>query len=164
MENVKIKVNTSVEVTRSRIADLICGGMEGGVYGVPGWARALEYIEPPDDVVATYKMGGGGGLALGGSWDTPGEHGEIYSHIHYPMCPFGGGVVLYDCEVDLDNAHSEDAAFKPVLFDYKKVIEGLQVMANTCPHHFGDWMQENDDAVTGSVFVQCAVFGEVMFG
>ncbi|NQY04269.1 MAG: hypothetical protein HRT76_13590 [Halieaceae bacterium] len=158
----EIKITTTV--TRSRVADLICGGMEGGIFGVPSWARTLRYVSPPEVILAAYKKDGTGALALGGDWEKKGESGEIYQHIHYPMCLAGGGVLLYDCDVNEDDAYSSESAFEPVLFDYKRVIHGLGVMSRTEPRHFGDWINENDDAITGSVFVQCAVFGEVTFG
>ena len=48
--------------------------------------------------------------------------------------------------------------------DGKAVREGLQTMADKYPKHMADFMAENDDAITGDVFVQCCIFGEVVFG
>ncbi len=45
-----------------------------------------------------------------------------------------------------------------------KLIKGLKVMANKCPIHFGEIMNEDGDATTGDVFLQCALFGEVIYG
>lgn len=42
--------------------------------------------------------------------------------------------------------------------------KGLQMMAEKYPHHFSCFLTENDDAETGDVFLQCALFGEVVFG
>lgn len=41
---------------------------------------------------------------------------------------------------------------------------GLVIMATKYPAHFADFLAENDDAITGDVFLQCALFGEVVFG
>jgi len=41
---------------------------------------------------------------------------------------------------------------------------GLKVMSEKYPRHFADFLQEQEDATTADVFVQCAVFGEIVFG
>ena len=46
----------------------------------------------------------------------------------------------------------------------EKLIAGLQVMASKYPRHFADVLNENDDAGTGDVFLQCCLFGEIIFG
>lgn len=45
-----------------------------------------------------------------------------------------------------------------------KLIEGLKVLATKYPHHFSDVINESGDATTGDVLVQCALFGEIIFG
>lgn len=42
--------------------------------------------------------------------------------------------------------------------------KGIAVMATKYGRHFGDWMAENDDEVTGDVFLQCVTLGEVTYG
>ena len=42
--------------------------------------------------------------------------------------------------------------------------QGLEIMSRTYPRHFADWLNKNDDAITGDVFLQCALFGEIIFG
>lgn len=41
---------------------------------------------------------------------------------------------------------------------------GLGIMADKYPNHFGDLLSENDDADTHDVLLQCALFGETIFG
>lgn len=48
--------------------------------------------------------------------------------------------------------------------DRAKLESGAQIMAEKYPKHFGDWMNENSDAETGDVFLQCCLFGETIFG
>jgi hypothetical protein len=45
-----------------------------------------------------------------------------------------------------------------------KLKEGLRVMAAKYPHHFKDVIAETGDATTGDVLVQCALFGEIVYG
>lgn len=39
-----------------------------------------------------------------------------------------------------------------------------KLMADKHPHHFADAVSENDDAITGDVFFQLAVMGEIVYG
>jgi hypothetical protein len=165
-----VRVKTTVEVPRERIADLLCCAMEGGI---GYWARAIEYRAPA----------GGGELPrdIGGSWDK----GIFVEHIHYPMCQEDGvGLVLADADFarlieDLDDVdcelsdeeksarreeYAQDAAFPPTLLDWASLQRGLAVMAEKYPHHFADFIEGAEDAETSDVFVQCAVLGGIVFG
>ena len=44
------------------------------------------------------------------------------------------------------------------------VRKGIQVMATNYPTHFVAIIDETDDAETADVFLQCCVFGEVIYG
>jgi hypothetical protein len=50
------------------------------------------------------------------------------------------------------------------VLDAASTQAGLRIMASKCGRHFGNWMDENEDAETGDVFLQCCLFGEVVFG
>ena len=41
---------------------------------------------------------------------------------------------------------------------------GIKLMAEKHPSSFGDWMTENDDAITADVFLQCVVLKDVIYG
>jgi hypothetical protein len=43
------------------------------------------------------------------------------------------------------------------------IKSGLKVMAEKYPHHWQDFVSENDDAITGDVFLQCCLFGEIVY-
>tara|TARA_R100000951_G_scaffold99407_2_gene89741 strand:+ start:144 stop:515 length:372 start_codon:yes stop_codon:yes gene_type:complete len=44
------------------------------------------------------------------------------------------------------------------------IQRGLQVLANKYPERLQEIVQEDADAETADVFLQCALFGEVIFG
>ena len=44
-----------------------------------------------------------------------------------------------------------------------KIKKGLKVMANKYPKHFANFIAEDYDAITGDVFLQCCLFGEVIY-
>lgn len=45
-----------------------------------------------------------------------------------------------------------------------KLKTGLQILADKYPFHFSDILQEEGDATTGDVLVQCALFGDIVYG
>lgn len=46
----------------------------------------------------------------------------------------------------------------------KELELGLDIFAKKHPRHFANWVNENDDAETGDVFLQCVCFGDVVYG
>jgi len=53
---------------------------------------------------------------------------------------------------------------KSYTLSVRKLMKGLAVLAAKYPHHFCDILNENGDATTGDVLVQCALFGEIVYG
>jgi len=41
---------------------------------------------------------------------------------------------------------------------------GLEVLAKKAPHLLGDFLADNEDAITGDAFLQCVVLGDVIYG
>ena len=78
-----------------------------------------------------------------------------YPHIDVPF--IGGFLVLTCTEAGAPGQN-------PRILDFKACVRGLRTMAEKYPQHFSDFMEENDDACTADVWLQCAVFGEVVFG
>lgn len=83
---------------------------------------------------------------------TNGE--EIFKHLDYPLNK-GGQLLIEDLE--------GDATLRGVV-DLPNIEKGLRIMKDKYPRHFDDYMKENEDAITGDVFLQCVCFGEVIFG
>lgn len=75
----------------------------------------------------------------------------------------GKGLVIYDAyEMDSElNDDEEPTKYRLTLDGIKK---GLAKMAKEYPRDFADLVEENDDAITGDIFLQLAVFGEVIYG
>lgn len=81
---------------------------------------------------------------------------EVYFHLHWPLSE-GGNLCIFDRE-----SEEEDREYWTL--DMESIQRGLQVMADKYPRHFGDFLAGNDDADTGDVFLQCCLFGELVFG
>lgn len=58
----------------------------------------------------------------------------------------------------------DDLNPKIYVLDIGKIKRGLTVMAKKEPSHFADFVGGDYDQVTGDVFVQCCLFGEVLYG
>jgi hypothetical protein len=50
------------------------------------------------------------------------------------------------------------------ILDNEAVQLGLQIMAKDYPNHFADLVNETGDATTDDVFLQCCLFGELIYG
>lgn len=100
------------------------------------WARAeLAYTPTEQDMKDSETFGAWAGFA--------------FYMVNHPDFKF----TLTDLE--------EDESYTLTLETLK---EGLKVMATKYSRHFDDFINENDDADTGDVFLQCAVFGDVIYG
>lgn len=76
-----------------------------------------------------------------------------FEHVELPMK--GGSLTVSDIEEDGGKKH---------ILDKEACIRGLKVMAEKYPQHFADWQDENDDATTADVYLQCCLFGELVYG
>jgi hypothetical protein len=80
----------------------------------------------------------------------------------------GKGVVVYDLydedaeDFDGDISTFPETAKHPLTIE--NVKKGLDVMRDKYPRHWADLVEENDDLITGDVWLQCAVFGELVYG
>lgn len=81
------------------------------------------------------------------------ENSKPYSH--EIALNKGGSVQLRD---------TEEGKIIPKLLTLATIKKGLQVMADNYPKHWADFVRENDDATTGDVFLQCCIFGEIIYG
>jgi hypothetical protein len=48
--------------------------------------------------------------------------------------------------------------------DLKSIGRGLDALATKYPRHFADLINENTDAITADVLLQCCLFGELIYG
>lgn len=106
-----------------------------GLEGGSGyWARIADYTKPSE---MSFRI----------------DEGEVFRHIDYPMNE-GGAITLLDMEDDR----------KSYRLDLPALKRGAAIMAVKYPRHFSDMVNEGGDAITGDVLIQCAVFGELVYG
>ena len=79
----------------------------------------------------------------------------------------GRGVVVYDI-LSPEAEDCETLGEFPKTAKHHLTIEGvkkgLELMRDQYPRHYADLMEENDDLITGDVWLQLAVFGELIYG
>lgn len=66
-----------------------------------------------------------------------------------------GGVIIREFEEDEPEA---------LRLDREALTRGMQILADKYPRHFARFVAEDEDAETGDVFLQCCVFGEIVYG
>lgn len=138
------QVTLNIPVDERRILDLICTGLE---QGCGYWAEGVAYSEE-----SPYKLAEGvkaRDFAKGGKHNLC-EYMNACQHVAlFPGCAF----ILEDRETKKRYELNREACLK-----------GLEIMARDWPQHFSNWLSENDDAITGDVFIQCALLGDIVYG
>ena len=97
------------------------------------WFRVVEVIEPP-----TLRFRSIGHLTL--------------RMVDYPLNE-GGSIGIVSTEPSSD-------VFR---LDLKSIRRGLEDLATKYPRHFADLVNENTDAITANVLLQCCLFGELIY-
>lgn len=54
--------------------------------------------------------------------------------------------------------------FGDLRLDLESITKGLHMMQDKYPRHWADFVNENQDAITGDVFLQCCVLGGITYG
>lgn len=131
----------TVAVTSEQVSDMLSTAFEGGSNY---WYANLDYDLGDGYTIADFRKGG--------RCQYPG------TYFHWSqLIPLVEG-----CALTFED--SDDDGATPLRLDREKVMAGAQVMAAKYPQHFADWMNEDGDATTGDVFLQCCVFGELVYG
>lgn len=79
---------------------------------------------------------------------------EVEDYLTPALNP-GGCLVI----VDRENVDGQE-----YYLDLDSIQIGLQKMAKDQPYHMKTFLEENEDAETGDVFLQFCLFGEIIFG
>lgn len=77
-----------------------------------------------------------------------------FPHMELPLIA-RGGIIISDYTVNKS---------KKYIIDMVSIRHGLEIMSLKYPHHFEDVINDDADAMTGDVFLQCCAFGEIVYG
>ncbi len=131
------------DIPEQRIRDLLCSAFEGGsnywlVHKGTSLTPAADALR--DDIKRARREAG---------------EDDRYYRWEIPMLP---GATL-----ELEK-NSDEEPEGPWTLTREKLIAGLKVMAEKYPRHFANILSENDDAETADVYLQCCLFGEIVYG
>jgi len=106
-------------------------------------------------LVTAFEGGSGYWMYIKSIKYPPGKERKDYGDFPVYEVPFvkNGAVIIGDNETE--------ETWTLTLLKMKK---GLRIMAKKYPHHFKDVLMEDGDADTGDVFLQCSLFGELVYG
>lgn len=133
-----------MEIDWERVRDLLCCAFEGGSnywyeIGMVSWPEGYTRED--------YREGG------------KGQTGGSYYHWSQLVPTQEGGALHVSSK-----ARDEIGGKRVWILDREACARGLSVMAEKCAWHHADFVAGNEDACTGDVFLQCALFSEVVFG
>lgn len=77
-----------------------------------------------------------------------------YRHIDLPF--------IDGCGLEIEDIEGDEPI--PNILNKESMQKGLQIMADKYPEHFKNIIEDNEDAETGDVFLQCSVLGDIVFG
>lgn len=134
----------SLSVTINVPLEKVLGLLVHGLDDTHSWMHVDEFVDE-------FK------LPTGFQWpDWTPDWAKKYDAKMY-MAPLiaGGSITIVDHEDE------DEAKYKITLDSVKRGLEVFAAMVkDKGGHHFHDFMQENDDAITGYVFLQCCAFPE----
>lgn len=129
------KVPFEIEISSERISTLLCSAFEGGsIY----WANDdyLVEIDIYDKFIGV-------------------EIPKMYDY-EFPLYDYG---FIAFRQYDENGVNIETD-----YLDKRALIKGAKIMAQKYPRHFNDVINYDDDAITGDVYLQCCLFGEIVYG
>ena len=136
-----------IENSLQRMMDLVCCGLESGPYGsftIVGYEKPAEIKVKLDDFSSYMKP----------------EERRVYRHIDYPFND--GGAVLFKVKDGYaETPEEQETVYK---LNRETLVKGMQILLEKYPRIYGDWVKENDDALTGDAFIQCCLLGDVVYG
>lgn len=130
------KIKIEVEISKEVIANLLCSAFDPAIHAVSYWCEIVGKISPKEYLYRIDKQ-------------------QIYPYVDVPLNE-GGQLILKVTEGDEQSKYFN--------LDLSVIQKGLEVMAEKYPEHFADIMSGNDDSATADVLIQCALFGEIIYG
>lgn len=138
-ETNKFAFTVTGEVDANDLMNLVVNAFDSGVTNY--WANSAVVVLPEGFDVTKIP------------WLKDPEEWESCSKSYIAPFVEGGKVVLLDNE-------EED---KKYVLDLAAIRRGVEIMSSKYRRHWADFREENDDADTADVFIQCCVMGEVVF-
>jgi len=141
---------TPIEVKEQRISDLLTTAFEGGCNY---WIDEIQYCIHGRTITAEEAKSAAKKIFLPPDVEKDGP----------PYCYFPLFVDEMESGILIIHGREEGGEEKQIL-NKTTIKRGLVEMAATYPKHFMDFLTEQDDADTADVFLQCCIFGRLIYG
>jgi hypothetical protein len=150
-EGKRVKVRAQVSFSEEDIMNLLISALEGGSNY---WYTNADYVIPSEHQEEVKEASGG---CFKGYW-APFYGGHLEFGISEPCGP----MPKWDGErySDIDS----EAPGTVWTIGRADLERGLQVMADKYPRSLSELLNDNSDAHTGDMYIQCVAFGEAVFG
>lgn len=128
----------SIEIDNEKIKGLLCCGFEGGINY---WAQIDDYE-----------------IVKGSTYEDFRKDGKYQTKDYWHPCqiiPLVEGCAVIIRDIEADKLHK---------LDLKAIHKGMEVMQSKYPKHFADFISNDYDANTGDLFIQCCIFGKIIYG
>lgn len=138
-----IEITVKKEIPRQRIVDLLCCGYDDAL-----WIDSFQYNpagKPTEEECREICV-------------KLGIHPDHHRKEVYPVV--GGSHFIRIHHTGAENPSGKNYTD----LNLELCLKGLKIMAEKYPLHFDTFINESEDAITGDVFIQCCVFGEIVFG
>jgi hypothetical protein len=160
--------NVTQPVTYQQAADALCCALEGGSNY---WYQIIKANKPPSFLDVNFREGAMRTLKTSESIflsdaahsQAMGKEPTVYPHLDYPFNE-GGSLVI---EAIGDHGEGRDTinGLTSFTLNLETIAKGLQTLADKYNWHFAALLSEsNCDAETGDAFLQCCLFGEIVYG
>ena len=139
MNERKFTATVTLEVTKERILDLLCTGIEAGFFFLH---HSPESKRPSDESV------------------IPKEYIE---QPYLAWCWGDGDVVFVNKDEWNQALEDETCSTDEVIRLYlneEAIEKGLKLFGKHFPRHFADFIDDREDAITGDIFLQCCLLHE----
>lgn len=148
----ELTVDTSIKLDTRRIADLMVGAFEQNFMTLQ-WCVAVR-LRKPDARALMAKH-------RNGCWyDIPELWGGDFEIDVYEF-----DENVYDGDLNPDDPQGRlPPGITKHTITREHLTKGLVLMCTLHPRHWGDFIAENDDAITADVFLQLVTLGEVVYG
>lgn len=124
----------TISITYQQVKDLLCSALEG--YS-DYWIESISFKYPKGKTRRNYN--------------------HEFRHLDLPF-EEGCSVLIYYTET---NDGSGTIFSKPL--NLQTIESGLHIMADKYYSHFSNFLSGNYDAVTSDVYLQCCLFGELVY-
>lgn len=132
-----ITIQAPVTISYKDLWYILITAVESGYDGIGHWATVDSYVEPTTLIQRDESVPK---MSL--------------KYADYPLSPGGAMILRYEDGDEVKKATLDEAAIK----------RGLEVLSTKYLRHWRNIVEDNHDADTADALVQCAVFGEIVYG